>query len=72
MRYDSEQMVDAMTENEVGTIVVDCSVKLHKELGPGLLESVYEILLAHRLQQRGLRVERQVSIPFVFDGIQFE
>ena len=65
-------MVDAMTENEVGTIVVDCSVKLHKELGPGLLESVYEILLAHRLQQRGLRVERQVSIPFVFDGIQFD
>lgn len=61
-----------MTENEVGTIVVDCSVKLHKELGPGLLESVYEILLAHRLQQRGLRVERQVSIPFVFDGIQFD
>ena len=61
-----------MTENEIGKIIVDCAVRLHKELGPGLLESVYEILLAHELQQRGLRVERQVAIPIVFHGIQFE
>jgi len=61
-----------MTENEIGRIIVDCAVRLHKELGPGLLESVYKVLLAHELQQHGLRVERQVPIPIVFHGIQFE
>ena len=49
-----------MTEKEIGRIVVDCAVKLHMELGPGLLETVYEVLLAHDLENRGLRVERQV------------
>ncbi|MBK5273960.1 MAG: hypothetical protein JJE30_02760 [Desulfuromonadales bacterium] len=38
-----------MTENQIGTIVVNCAVRLHMELGPGLLESVYEVLLAHLL-----------------------
>jgi len=61
-----------MTENEIGKIIVDCAVRLHKELGPGLLESVYEVLLANELQQHGLKVERQVPIPIVFHGIQFE
>ena len=61
-----------MTENEIGKVVVDCSVKLHMELGPGLLESVYEVLLAHRLKSKGLRVERQVHIPIEFDGIKFD
>ncbi len=61
-----------MTENEIGTIVVDCAVRLHKELGPGLLESVYEVLLAHLLCEAGLKVERQVSIPIEFHGIRFD
>lgn len=61
-----------MTENEIGTSIVDCAVKLHMELGPGLLESVYEVLLTHRLKKMGLHVERQVHIPIVFDGIRFE
>ncbi|MBV5328184.1 MAG: GxxExxY protein [Chlorobium sp.] len=61
-----------MTENEIGTIVVDCAVRLHKELGPGLLESVYEVLLAHLLCESGLKVERQVSIPIEFHGIRFD
>jgi len=61
-----------MTENEIGGIVVDCAVGLHKELGPGLLETVYEVLLAHELQQRGLTVERQVAVPIVFHGITFD
>jgi len=61
-----------MSENEIGRIIVDCAVRLHKELGPGLLESVYEVLLAHELQQRGLEVEGQVRVPIVFHGIQFE
>jgi len=61
-----------MTENEIGKIVVDSAVRLHKELGPGLLETVYEVVLSHVLQERGLRVERQVPIPITFHGIRFE
>ena len=60
------------TENEIGTVVVDCAVRLHMELGPGLLETVYEVLLAHMLQEAGLKVERQVPIPIEFHGIRFE
>lgn len=61
-----------MNENEIGTRVVDHAVRLHQELGPGLLESVYEALLAHRLQCLGLRVDRQVSVPIRFDGPDFD
>ena len=61
-----------MHENEIGKIIVDNAVRLHMELGPGLLESVYEALLAHRLEKAGLHVRRQVAIPVVYDGIQFE
>ena len=61
-----------MNENEIGGIIVDCAVKIHRELGPGLLESVYEIVLAHELESRGLRVRRQVSIPIRYQGIYFE
>lgn len=61
-----------MNENEIGRIVVDTAVQLHRELGPGLLESVYEVLLAHRLRQAGLKVARQVPISIEFDGIHFD
>ncbi|HEY5563988.1 MAG TPA: GxxExxY protein, partial [Rhodothermia bacterium] len=61
-----------MSENEIGTIIVDCAVRLHKELGPGLLETVYEVLLAHRLREGGLTVERQASVPIQYDGILFD
>jgi len=49
-------------ENEIGKQVVDAAIGVHRELGPGLLESVYEVVLAHELQQRGLQVERQVPV----------
>jgi len=61
-----------MTENEIGTMVVDAAVKVHMSLGPGLLESVYEVVLAHELSERGLRVERQVPIPIEYNGIRFD
>jgi GxxExxY protein len=61
-----------MNENQIGKIIVDCSVKLHMELGPGLLESVYEVLLAHELETRGLNLKRQVSVPIKFNGIKFD
>lgn len=58
-----------MHENEIGTIVIECAIAIHRELGPGLLESVYETVLASELQSRGLRVERQVPIPITYRGI---
>jgi GxxExxY protein len=61
-----------MTENEIGKVVVDSALALHRELGPGLLESVYEVILAHELRQRGLSVERQVPVPIEYRGIKFE
>lgn len=61
-----------MTENEIGKIVVDAAVKVHKALGPGLLETVYEIVLAHELSRRGLHVDRQVPVSIEYDGIRFD
>ena len=61
-----------MNENEIGEIIVDAAVIVHKELGPGLLETVYEIILAHELERRGLLVNRQVSIPIEYQGIKFD
>jgi len=61
-----------MTENEIGNIVIDCAINLHRELGPGLLETVYEAILAQMLAEAGLKVLRQVSIPIKFRGIQFD
>jgi GxxExxY protein len=61
-----------MTENEIGRIVVDSAVRLHKELGPGLLESVYEVLLARELESAGLEVRRQVPVPIRHKGVTFD
>ena len=61
-----------MTENEIGKIVVDAAVALHRELGSGLLETVYEVLLARKLSERGLAVERQVAVPIEYQGVRFE
>ena len=57
-----------MTVTEVATIVVDAAIQVHRLLGPGLLESVYEAALAYDLTNRGLSVQRQHPIP-VMDGI---
>ncbi len=51
---------------------VDCGFQLHKQLGPGLLESVYEILMCESLRERGLGFERQLSVPITFKGIAIE
>ncbi|HOF87941.1 MAG TPA: GxxExxY protein [Armatimonadota bacterium] len=61
-----------MTENEVARIVVDCAYQVHKSLGPGLLESVYEVALAHELQKRGLSVTRQQPIAVRYDTLTFD
>ena len=62
----------SMTENEIAKIIVDAAYHIHKRLGPGLLESVYEIILAHALKKTRLRIKRQVPISIVYEGIKFE
>lgn len=57
-----------MNENEVGTVIVEAAIEVHRELGNGLLESVYEAALAIELEQRGLQVERQVPIEVFYRG----
>ncbi len=61
-----------LTENEIGKVVVDEAIALHKELGSGLLETVYEVVLARELVERKLKVQRQVIIPIEYKGIKFE
>ena len=61
-----------MDENGIGKEVVDAAVKVHRALGPGLLESVYEVVLARELRNRGLHVERQVPVPIEYQGDHFD
>ena len=61
-----------MTENEIGTIIVDTAIVVHRELGPGLLESVYMVVLEYELKQRGLHIKREVPIPIVYKEIRFD
>ena len=58
--------------DDITGAVVDAAVKIHKELGPGLLESVYEAVLARALEQRGFQVERQKPVCFEYDGMFFD
>ena len=58
--------------DEIARQVVDAALKVHQQLGPGLLESVYEVCLAHELRRRGLKVETQVTVPVVYDGIRID
>ena len=61
-----------MHENEIGTVIVDCAVHLHQDLGPGLLETLYDVILARKLEKRGLSVRRQVPIAIEYDGQHFD
>jgi GxxExxY protein len=63
-------MISERTE-EIAKIIVNSAFKVHKELGPGLLERVYEVCLAHEISKTGLDVKRQIDIPIVYDGIEF-
>jgi GxxExxY protein len=61
-----------MTENEIARHVVDAAYHVHKRLGPGLIESVYEVVLAHELRKRGLAPVRQIAIPIEYDSLKFD
>ncbi len=55
-----------MNENELSEIIIGCAIKVHKTLGPGLLESAYEECLFYELQKKGLQVLKQKALPLVF------
>ncbi|OGT99866.1 MAG: GxxExxY protein [Geobacteraceae bacterium GWB2_52_12] len=61
-----------MNENEIANMIMDAAFQIHRELGPGLLESVYEIILARKLTDMGLVVERQVPVQIRFQEIVFD
>lgn len=61
-----------MTENEIASLIMDAAFLIHRELGPGLLESVYEVVLARQLTDKGLAVERQVPVPIRVQEIVFD
>jgi len=65
-----KNMLSERTE-EIGKIIVNSAFKVHKQLGSGLLERVYEVCLAHEITKTGLDVKRQVDIPIFYDGIEF-
>ena len=58
-----------MEINEISGIVIGVAIKVHKELGPGLLESSYKEVLAFKLQQAGLKVEKEKPVPLITDGV---
>jgi GxxExxY protein len=58
--------------DKIGKQIVDAAYTVHKNLGPGLLEKVYEVCFCHELSKRGLNYKRQVDIPIVYDSIRFE
>jgi GxxExxY protein len=59
-------------ENEIAKQIVDAAFSVHKGLGPGLLESVYETALFHELVKRGLQVQRQIPVTFIYDGNRYD
>jgi GxxExxY protein len=59
-------------QEEIGKAIVNAAYKIHKELGPGLLEKVYEVCMAHELKKMDFDVKRQIDIPIFYDGIHFD
>ena len=61
-----------MTDNEITREIIGAAIEVHKQLSPGLLESAYEECLAHELQLRNLKVERQLRVPVVYKQTKLE
>ena len=59
-------------EEQIAKLIVDAAFAVHKALGPGLLEYIYEVCFCHELTKRGLKFRRQVTVPIVYDGIVFQ
>lgn len=61
-----------MTENEISKVVFDCALKVHQNLGPGLLENAYEECLFYELRKTGLKVEKQKPLPLIYEDVKLE
>jgi GxxExxY protein len=61
-----------MHENEIGTLILDAAFQVHKELGPGLLESTYEACLSYEATQKGLFIETQLPLPVVYKEVKLD
>ncbi len=59
-------------EEEIARKIVDAAYTVHKNLGPGLLEKIYEVCFCHELAKRGLSYQRQIDLPIVYDGMTFD
>lgn len=59
-------------EEDLGRAVVDCAYKVHKSLGPGLIEKIYEICFCHELEKKNILYKRQAEIPIIYDGITLD
>ena len=61
-----------MTHNEISGTIIDVAIDIHRRLGPGLFESVYQVVLAYEMTKHNLRVEREVPIPVFWDNLRFD
>ncbi len=61
-----------MTENEISKIVIGCAISVHKQLGPGLLESAYQECLMYEIQQKGLKVRKEKPMPIVYKEVKLD
>ena len=61
-----------MTENEISKIIFNCALKIHRTLGPGLLESAYEACLYYELSKSGLNVQRQKALPLIYEEVKLD
>ena len=61
-----------MTENELSNIIIGCAIEVHKQLGPGLLESTYQVCLAYELKKKGLHIIEQQALPVVYKEVKLE
>jgi GxxExxY protein len=61
-----------MTENDIAKHILDAAFRVHTKLGPGVFESVYEVLMAYELRKKSLTVERQKPMPITYDDVRFE
>jgi GxxExxY protein len=61
-----------MEDDELGTLLIGCAIKVHSALGPGLLESVYETCLHHELCKTNIEATRQRAVSFTYEGVQFD
>ena len=68
MAKKATKMIDERTE-EIAKIIVNSAFKVHKNLGPGLLERVYEVCLAYEINKAGLNVQSQIDVPIIYDGV---